>query len=93
LCSLCVDAVLRASSPTAESLVSAAMRDAIAGGADHEVNITKRSGVTLTKVNDVGTSEGRQVINLSDGSIGENLAFDSLKEGGRSGAKRYVGSS
>ena len=80
--SLCAPCALMqsagASSPMAESLVSAAMRDAIAGGAVHEVTVTKRSGETLTTVNDVGTSEGRQMINLSDGFIGEILAFDSL---------------
>ncbi len=84
-----------ASSPTAESLVTAAMRDAIASGAVHEITVTKRSGETLTTVNDVGTSEGRQMINLSDGSIGEILAFDSLKKaylkGNQIGLKDYFG--
>jgi hypothetical protein len=84
-----------ASSPAAKSLVSAATRDAIAGGAVHEVTVTKRSGETLTTVNDVGTSEGRQMITLSDGSIGEILAFDSLKKayvkGNEIGLKNYFG--
>ena len=70
-------------------------RDAIAGGAVHEVTVTKRSGETLTTVNDVGTSEGRQMINLSDGSIGEILAFDSLKKayvkGNEIGLTNYFG--
>jgi hypothetical protein len=82
-----------ASTPSAEALVASAMRNAFASGAVHEVTVTKRSGKTLTMVNDIGTNEGRQIITLSDGSMGEVIAFDSQKKayfkGNEVGLKNY----
>jgi hypothetical protein len=71
------------------------MRNALTSSAVHEVTVTKRSGETLTMVNDIGTNEGRQIINLSDGSMDEVIAFDSQKKayvkGNEVGLKNYFG--
>lgn len=84
-----------ASTPSAASLVASAERNAIAGGAVHEVIITKRNGETLTAVNDIGTNEGRQIIKLTGGSMGEVIAFDSQNmaylKGNEVGLKNYFG--
>lgn len=84
-----------ASSPSAATLITSATRNAIASGAVHEVTVTKRSGETLTMVDDIGTNEGRQIITLSDGSMGEVIAFDSQKKayvkGNEVGLKNYFG--
>jgi hypothetical protein len=81
--------------PTAASLVTSALRNALAGGAGHEVSVSKRGGETLTMVNDIGTNEGRQIIDLSDGSSDEVIAFDSQKKayvkGNEVGLKNYFG--
>jgi hypothetical protein len=94
-CSCLIVQPAGATTPSATSLLSSALHNAISGGAVHEVVVTKHAGETLTEVNDIGTFEGRQVVKLSDGSSVELLAFDSLKmayiRGNKIGLKNYTG--
>jgi hypothetical protein len=84
-----------ATTPSATSLLSTAIHNALAGGMVHEVTVTKGDGRKLMMVDDIGTDAGRQVITLSDGSSSEVIAFDSLKKayikGNQVGLKNYFG--
>jgi hypothetical protein len=81
--------------PSAIALLVSANKDALAGGAVHEVAKVSLGSRASNEVNDVGTDEGHQVISLSNGATTAVLAFESLKvaytEGNKLGLETYFG--
>jgi hypothetical protein len=69
-----------ASTSTPAAVLAAALRDATASKGVHEVLTAKESGLTASRVDDIGTTEGRQVITLSSGATAEVVAFASSKK-------------
>ena len=61
--------------PSAASLVSTALRNAVNSGWVHEVDLTTGKGQSLSMVNDIGSSEGRQVI-VADGGHATVIVLD-----------------
>ena len=84
-----------ASTRSATSLLNSALRDAVAGHAVHEVTRTISGGQTMTMVNDIASSEGRQIISFSSGASAEVIAFDSrhkaFTKGNEIGLENYFG--
>ncbi|MGB8196599.1 MAG: hypothetical protein WCF25_06305 [Acidimicrobiales bacterium] len=82
-----------AASTSATALLASAIHDGEAARGVHEVSVAKHAGETLKMVNDIGTNGGRQMIKLSDGSVGEVIAFDSQSrayiKGNKVGLRNY----
>ncbi len=88
-------AALAASTASAQSMLSTALKHAVASGWVHEVITTRKGTVSETMVNDIGTSEGRQTVAFSTGAKAEVIAFDAKRklyvQGNELGCSSYFG--
>jgi hypothetical protein len=71
--------IASAATPSPVSLLTTALRDALAGGWVHEVEVSTANGTSAKYIDEVGTAEGRQEIALSNGVHVQVIAFDQRK--------------
>jgi hypothetical protein len=69
-----------ASSPTPAVELASALHDATSSKWVHEVITAKEGGLVASRVDDIGSTEGRQVIALSSGATAEVVAFANAKK-------------
>ncbi len=81
--------------PSPSGLIKNSLANAENSRAVHEVAMTSSGGQHLTMTNDIGTSEGRQVVSFTDGAQAEILGFVAAKhayfEGNKMALQQYFG--